>query len=192
MPGISDHDIVFLEFNITPSKIKQIPRNIPLYSKANCDTIKPEINSLNNKLQEKADTLSVNELWNLLRTTLNDLVTKHIPHKKLSSKPKTPWITPKTRTLMKRRDRLYRKMKKSGNKDLKDKYKQLKHQVQKQLRQSYWTYIENIVTPKPEDNSFSNMKKFWSYIKSKKTDYSGVTSLKQDGRLITDPKQKSN
>ena len=83
-------------------------------------------------------------------------------------------------------------MKKSGNKDLKDKYKQLKHQVQKQLRHSYWEYIESIVTPKPEDNSFSYMKKFWTYIKSKKTDYSGVSSLKQDGRLITDPKQKSN
>ena len=36
------------------------------------------------------------------------------------------------------------------------------------------------------------MKKFWSYIKSKKADYSGVTSLKQEGKLITDPKQKSN
>ena len=67
-------------------------------------------------------------------------------------------------------------MVKSGNKDLKDKYKQIKHQVQKQLRQSYWKYIENIVTPTPEDNSFSNMKRFWSYIKGKKTDYSGVTS----------------
>ena len=81
-------------------------------------------------------------------------------------------------------------MKKSGNKDLKDKYKQMKHQVQKQLRQAYWTYIENIITPKQD--SFSSMKKFWSYIKSKKTDYSGVTSLKQEGKLITDPKQKSN
>ena len=49
-----------------------------------------------------------------------------------------------------------------------------------------------IVTPKPEDNSFSNMKKIWTYIKSKKTDCSGVSSLKQDGRLITDPKHKSN
>ena len=72
---------------------------------------------------------------------------------------KTPWVTPKTKTLMKRRDRLYRKMKKSGNKDLKDKYKHLKHHVQKELRHAYWTYIENIVTPKQDDNSFSNMKK---------------------------------
>ena len=36
------------------------------------------------------------------------------------------------------------------------------------------------------------MKKFWTYIKSKKTDYNGVSSLKQEGKLITEPRQKSN
>ena len=36
------------------------------------------------------------------------------------------------------------------------------------------------------------MKKFWTYIKSKKTDYYGVSSLKQEGKLITEPRQKSN
>ena len=112
MPGISDHDIVFFEFNITPAKIKQIPRNIPLYNRANLETIRVEINSLNNKLQKEANTRSVNELWNIFKTKLNDLITKHIPHKKLSSKPNTPWVTPKLRSFMKKRDRLYSKMKK--------------------------------------------------------------------------------
>ena len=35
-------------------------------------------------------------------------------------------------------------------------------------------------------------KKFWSYIKSKKTDYNSITSLKQEGKLITDTKQKAS
>ena len=83
MPGISDHDIVFFEFNITPAKIKQIPRNIPLYNRANWDTIRVEgleINSLNNKLQKEANTRSVNELWNIFKTKLNDLITKQKYH----------------------------------------------------------------------------------------------------------------
>ena len=119
LPGISDHDIVFFEFNITPAKIKQIPRNIPLYNKANWDNIKIEINSLKNKLQEKANILSMNDLWNEFKSSLNKLVSQHISHKKILSKPKTPWVTPKTKTLMKRRDRLYRKMKKVETKILK-------------------------------------------------------------------------
>ena len=46
--------------------------------------------------------------WNIFKTNLNELINKHIPHKKLSSKPKTPWVTNKTKSLMKRRDRLYK------------------------------------------------------------------------------------
>jgi hypothetical protein len=33
----------------------------------------------------------------------------------------------------------------------KEKYNQLKHHTQKITRQSYWKYIENIVTPKEEE-----------------------------------------
>ena len=102
MPDISDHDIVFIEFNITPCKVKQVPRNIPLHSKANWDTIKTEINNLNTKLHEIAHTTSANDLWNTFKTNLNELVNKHIPHKKLSSKPRTPWVTNKTKTLIKK------------------------------------------------------------------------------------------
>ncbi|CAG2247966.1 unnamed protein product [Mytilus edulis] len=40
MPGISDHDIVFMEFKITPSKLKKTPRNVPIYNKTNWETIK--------------------------------------------------------------------------------------------------------------------------------------------------------
>ena len=39
-PGISDHDIVFIEFKLTPSKIKQTPGNVPIYNKANWETMK--------------------------------------------------------------------------------------------------------------------------------------------------------
>ncbi|CAG2234337.1 PSMC5 [Mytilus edulis] len=40
IPGLSDHDIVFAEFAIASSKLKQKPRIIPLYKKANWSTIK--------------------------------------------------------------------------------------------------------------------------------------------------------
>ena len=45
------------------------------------------------------------------------------------------------------------------------------------LRQSYWRYIEDIVTPKSDEGEHKTMKKFWSYVKSKKTDYVGVGPL---------------
>lgn len=39
IPGISDHDVVFVEFDLRPVKYKQKPRPIPLYKRANWDGI---------------------------------------------------------------------------------------------------------------------------------------------------------
>jgi hypothetical protein len=45
-----------------------------------------------------------------------------------------------------------------GEQNTKEKYNQLKHHTQKITRQSYWKYIENIVTPK-EEEPHTGMKK---------------------------------
>jgi hypothetical protein len=46
----------------------------------------------------------------------------------------------------------------TGDQNTKEKYNQLKHHTQKITRQSYWKYIENIVTPK-EEEPHTGMKK---------------------------------
>jgi len=74
-------------------------------------------------------------------------------------------------------------MKKSGSKQQRDKYKQIKHQVQKELRQLYWKYIENLVTPNEDDSSLNSMNKFRSYIKSKNTDYNSRSIIKTLGQI---------
>ena len=59
-------------------------------------------------------------------------------------------------------------MKKNGNLDTKKKFKKIKHHIQTLLRQSYWQYIEDVVTPKETEGTFNSMKMFWTYIKHKK------------------------
>ena len=63
IPGISDHDIVFVEMNITPTKLKQKPRQVPIYKKANWETMKLELDNLYLKLAENANKLSTENLW---------------------------------------------------------------------------------------------------------------------------------
>ena len=127
-----------------------------------------------------------------LQNKLDSLLKQHVPFKKLSTKIKTPWITHDTKKLIKKRDKLYKTMKTYGSKQQRDKYKQIKHQEQKQLSQSYCKYIENLVTPNEEESTLNNMNKFWSCIKSKKPYYNSITSLKQEDKLITDTKQKAS
>lgn len=77
IPGILDHDIVFAELNITPTKLKQKPRNIPIYRKANLETMKTELDTLYNEMSNKAGTCSPKNLWIDFKTKLDSLVKQH-------------------------------------------------------------------------------------------------------------------
>ena len=83
-------------------------------------------------------------------------------------------------------------------KKYKEKYKQLKHQVQKEQRHVYNTYIEKIILDLPRNdpdqsiNNQSKPKKLFSFIKSLRTDNSGVAPLKNEGQLVANIEQKAN
>ncbi|CAG2227525.1 unnamed protein product [Mytilus edulis] len=83
------------------------------------------------------------------------------------------------------------KIKKSGNPSLAKRYKEVKHQVQKSIRKSYWEYIESIILPPQDETNFGTLKKKFGPTLNIKTDYSGITEIKQDGKLLTDPLQKA-
>ena len=51
--------------------------------------------------------------------------------------------------------------------------------------------MENLITPKEEDHKYSGFKRFYKFIKHKKTDFNGVAPLKVDGKLVTKPKDKA-
>ena len=87
--------------------------------------------------------------------------------------------------------RLYKKKKKSGDHQTQEQYNNLKHHTQKITRQAYWKYFENVVKP-DENEPRSGMKRLWTYIKNKRKDIVGISSLKMDGKLYCDPVTKSN
>ena len=63
LPGESDHDIVFIEFNATPSRQMQTPRNMSIYSKVIWEDMITEIHNLYGNIKGKIDTLAVEDLW---------------------------------------------------------------------------------------------------------------------------------
>ena len=56
LPGLSDHDIVLVEVNSRPEIIKQVPRDIPLYKKANWDQLKQSMRDLYFEFQSEPAT----------------------------------------------------------------------------------------------------------------------------------------
>jgi hypothetical protein len=101
-----------------------------------------------------------------------------LSHLCLSSKK--PWISKEVKSLIRKRNKHYKKYKKTKDKmDLK-RYKETKAHLQKAERQSYWKYINNIIEigdPDQEDRS-PKQKFFWSYIKSLRKDTNRIAPLK--------------
>jgi len=199
IPGISDHDIVYSELDINPVTHKQLPRKIPLYKKARWDSIGKEMDELHCNISRMAvNKETVETLWETFITTLQKSIKTHIPHKTTKTKDNSPWITAEIRHMIKRRDRLYKRKKKSNHTEDINKFKKCKHQVQRMLRQAYWTYIEGIIDPQTEENKDptdstpqATSKRLFTFIKHRKKDNSSIIGLKDKGILYKEPAQKA-
>ena len=111
----------------------------------------------------------------------------------MTYKHRLPWVAPNLRKLNKKKNKAYNNRKKHL-----EKFKKLKNAVQKELRAAYWSYIEKIICDLPInepgqfDSSKAKPKNLFSYIKSTRSDNSGVTPLKKEGKLITETEEKAN
>ena len=70
--------------------------------------------------------------------------------------------------LLKRRQKLYLRVQKSYDPDVKNHYKQFRAHVQKVVRDAYWKHVSNIFTfendsSDPDSNKSGKIKAFWSY-----------------------------
>jgi len=71
------------------------------------------------------------------------------------------------------------KARKSGRDRDWKRYKKLKKSCQEECSSAYNSYIADMIAPDMDSNS----KKFWSFVKSKRTDKCGIAPLKDDDGL---------
>ena len=196
--GKADHDIVYVEYDIKAKRIKQASRKIYLYKRADMVGLKDHKAQFKDAyLSEDHSHMSVNDMWVKFKTGFVEAVERFIPSKMTKTKYSVPWIDATIKRLVKKRHKLYLRARKSKDPDVKIHYKRFRAHVQKVLRDAYWKYVSNIFTfendssdpdtPKPE-----KIKKFWSFVKSLKKDAYGITSLRENGILKTDTKEKAN
>ena len=111
----------------------------------------------------------------------------NVPTKLSSSKNHQPWITTKTKRLLRRKHRLFKKAREHNSKRLWDQYKAVKKDCQKECRRAHSDYVNVMFS-----DDFQN-KKLWSYIKSKRQENCGISDLRNDQNdLIQDPLGKAD
>ena len=123
----------------------------------------------------------IQELWNVFKSKCLNLV----PSIMLS---KHTWSSCYIKRLTIKKKRLYNKARASQLQSDWSAYKEIKKQVQRECRKAHDKYVSHIINL---DNTHSN-KKFWSYIKSKKSEQYGIPTLEKDRQLITDNLSKAN
>ncbi|KAL8615261.1 hypothetical protein ACOMHN_051753 [Nucella lapillus] len=131
----------------------------------------------NSILEKQANHKTTEEVWIDLKDGLTDITQTHIPQVKLRPKRNAPHIKPETLKLIRRLDRIHKKMKRTGRKDLNEEYKRLKRQIQRELRQQYWQYCSTLIVEDESDKPKPS-KKLFSFVKSRKTEINGIAPLK--------------
>ena len=88
IPGISDHETVYVESSLRPAKAQTPPRKVHIYNKADFPSIKAELRRKKEEFASMEPISSIQELWNKFRSMVSDLMTTYIPTKTLSGKKK--------------------------------------------------------------------------------------------------------
>ena len=188
IPGVGDHDAVLIDTQCKPQRAKPTRRRIYSWDKGNITKLKEDTTSFVSTFI-KSKYQNMDSCWTTFRDEMIRLMDTNIPHKLTRSRHTNPWMNTETRRLSRRKERAYRKA--SHTKNARDirRYRHLKAECQREIRLAHRNYVNNIISPEAKQNP----KKFWSFVKSKKQEASGVAPLRNlDGLVHSDPETKAN
>ena len=84
LPGISDHEAVFIESSLRPMKVNMPARKVYQYRKADYKSMKEELKSFQKKFEEEAPTADVNKLWTIFKNKIHSLMDQYVPSKTIT------------------------------------------------------------------------------------------------------------
>ncbi|CAG2197687.1 unnamed protein product [Mytilus edulis] len=148
-----------------PLKPKPVRRKIFLWKKAEIHNIKEDLQNFITTFKNIKDR-SVESLWQAFKTAVQTTIEKRVPTKMTLGRNTHPWINTTIRRKINQKQKAHKKARKTKKKRDKDRYKRLQQEVQWEVRQANKKYMEEV-----SSDYRDNAKKFWSYIKSKATNY---------------------
>jgi hypothetical protein len=195
IPGISDHEAVYIESSLRTDKITKPPRKVLKYNKMNKPEMIKKLQETKIEMNNDHQNMTVDEVWDIFKNKVLDAVDQTVPSKMINNnKKRLPWITKEIKALIRKRKKLYQKKKRNKCTRTTKKYHECKRTLQKKMKQEYWKYLEGIIAFYTTDTNSERpqkQNKLWSYIRNLKKDNTGVAPLRNKGFLINDSKQKA-
>ena len=183
IPSISDHDgTILVDSDIVPAYSKKKPRKMFVFAKTNWSKMKEDASTFVTSFLEALPETSVDENCEKIKGHLTSSMAKHIPSRTTSRKQHQPWITHGMKKRTRKKHRMYRKARKSGNPDHMSAFQDYKKQTAKEMKKAMVRYVNERVLGELEDG---NTKPFYRYIKSLRMDNIRLPPLKSTNTLVT-------
>ena len=173
LPGISDHEILYLELSIEVQLTIMSKRKILVLSRAGITTIKSIALNFNTCFLKKQHSMTspVNTLWDEFQDMCQRCLDL-IPTRLIATSCKKPWNSQLCKVIT--------------ISILLAKMLIVKKEIQKECRKAT-NYVSTLVN----DNGHVN-KKLWTFIKSQRKDHCGVAPLKYNSKIHDDTTMKTD
>ena len=149
-----------------------------MYGKGQTKDVKDEIDKFTTA--ESIET-PVSNLWKRFKDIILNAKNKNDPTKMTSTRYSQPWFNRDCKRSVSKKNRCYRVFKRTKlDKDW-EKYKDAAKTARKTCNDSHNTFIKDKII----ENDDKNNKRFFSFVKSKKTDIMGVSPLLDNGTIKT-------
>ena len=179
----SDHKIIRCNINCEVD-VKENMLLVPNYSKGNISGLKSELQKIN--WQTVLTSNSVEQMCTIFTNTLLEVENKWIPkvRRRINGTKKPQWMTNDIRLLINRKRRVYKNYKQSKLHDDFLRYIAIKRHCEREIRKAKRNLEINI-----SQQSKTNPKKFFQYIRSKKTVKEKIGPIRDaQNRLVSDCK----
>ena len=183
IPSFSDHDgAILVDSDVIPAYNKKKPRKTYVFSQAKWCKMKEDITFFATSFLQQYRSRTVNENWEAIKDEINKTVEAHVPSRISSKKQHQPWISRNLKRKSRKKHRLYRKAKKSGDPAKMTAFRTFKKAVERDAKKARITYINEHVIGGPEDG---NINPLYRYIKQLRMENLCLPPLKAGGSLIT-------
>ena len=161
-PFCSDHSPVFVELDYKLPKYQSFKRRIYNYDRANWDMMGNEIDSIN--WTEILNTNNVDDSADILTLNLTRIINRFIPNRvtKFSNRDK-PWVTQKIKFEIRKRNKMYQKVRRTGSVEHWTAFKRQRNYVTGLIRIAKTSHVQEMVGKMEQHKSSEKI--WWKLVK---------------------------
>ena len=161
-----DHDAVLVDITLKPSINRKQPRKVSLFKRGDIVSARNDL-KIDNYLTNNPQDKSVDENYNsLTETAVLEVMKEHFPQKNLGSRWNVPWMTSSIKRMMRKKQKLYNKARKSNSQADWKKFKDLRKATRKRLTLAHNKYLLDLLKTDGTDletRKPTMTKRFWTY-----------------------------